>query len=117
MPCANPLYTPEEHLSIQSIMAWLVGILFAMNTVTLVSTNSALNLKRCSRPNSFSHCVFQLSFIINWRYSKRFPAVAVLYMTVCSLVATLGLSVQFYPGARESILCRKDGTSRRAEPT
>jgi len=61
--------------------------------------------------------LFQLSFVINWRYTKKFPAVAVFYMTICSLATTIGFLVQFFPGARENILCRKDGTSRKAEPT
>jgi len=37
LPCANPLYSPEEHASIQTTMASIVGILLLMNTITVVS--------------------------------------------------------------------------------
>lgn len=76
--------------------------------------------------NSFSKLVlytligdlydFQMTFFIDWRSANKYPALVIFYINCCFLVSCIGWLAQFIPGAREGIVCRKDGTLRMSEP-
>jgi len=60
--------------------------------------------------------VVQLSFFIDWKNSSKYPARIIFYINACFFVGGIGWLSQFFPGARDEIVCRKDGTMRLAEP-
>lgn len=59
----------------------------------------------------------QLTFVIDWKTAKRYPAVIIFYINVCFCVGSIGWLAQFAgPNARNDIVCRKDNTVRLSEP-
>ena len=60
--------------------------------------------------------LLQLSFFVDWKNSSKYPAKIIFYINVCFFLAGVGWLAQFFPGARDEIVCRKDGTMRLAEP-
>ncbi|KAG8224389.1 hypothetical protein J437_LFUL016392 [Ladona fulva] len=59
-----------------------------------------------------------LTFLIDWRAANRYPALVIFYINLCFLVSTGGWLAQFVgSGARQDIVCRKDGTLRMSEPS
>jgi len=58
----------------------------------------------------------QLTFILDWKSLHRYPAIILFFINVSFFVGTVGWLAQFIPGARRDIVCRRDGTVRRAEP-
>jgi len=60
--------------------------------------------------------LLQLTFILDWKSLHRYPAIILFFINVSFFVGTVGWLAQFIPGARRDIVCRKDGTIRRAEP-
>lgn len=93
MQCANPMFTPDEHRQIHELIAWAGGICAAVNLFTIAS------------------------FFIDWRSANKYPALIIFYINCCFLVVCVGFFAQFLPGAREGIVCRKDGTLRMSEPS
>ncbi|XP_034246116.1 smoothened homolog isoform X2 [Thrips palmi] len=93
MQCANPMFTPDEHRQIHDLIAWAGGVCAAVNFFTVAS------------------------FLIDWRSANKYPALIIFYINCCFLLVCVGFMAQFLPGAREGIVCRKDGTLRMAEPS
>ncbi|XP_059469948.1 protein smoothened [Neocloeon triangulifer] len=93
LPCETPLFSPDELERLQRLIAW--GASFAV----------LLNL------------FVVLTFIVDWGSSARYPALIVFYLNLCCMISNFGWLIQFIPGARSDILCRKDGTARGAEPS
>ncbi|KAK3921765.1 Protein smoothened [Frankliniella fusca] len=91
--CANPMFSPDEHRQIHELIAWAGGICAAGNLFTIAS------------------------FFIDWRSANKYPALIIFYINCCFLVVCVGFLAQFLPGAREGIVCRKDGTLRMSEPS
>ena len=60
--------------------------------------------------------LLQLTFILDWKSLHRYPAIILFFINVSFFIGTVGWLAQFIPGARRDIVCRKDGTVRRAEP-
>ena len=60
--------------------------------------------------------LLQLTFILDWKSLHRYPAIILFFINVSFFVGTVGWLAQFIPGARRDIVCRRDGTVRRAEP-
>ena len=54
--------------------------------------------------------------MIDWRSANKYPAVVIFYINCCFLVSCLGWFIQFAPGNRDVIVCRKDGSPRLTEP-
>lgn len=76
----------------------------------------------CSSRITQSHktdptCLFQATFVADWRNSNRYPAVILFYVNACFFVGSIGWLAQFMDGARREIVCRADGTMRLGEPT
>lgn len=93
MQCANPMFTSDEHHQIQGMIAWAGGLCAAVNLFTVIT------------------------FLIDWRSANKYPALIIFYINCCFLMVCVGFLAQFLPGAREGIVCRKDGTLRMSEPS
>lgn len=93
LQCANPMFTPDEHRQIHELIAWAGGLCAAVNFFTIAS------------------------FLIDWRSANKYPALIIFYINCCFFVVCVGFLAQFMPGAREGIVCRKDGTLRMSEPS
>ena len=59
---------------------------------------------------------FQLTFVIDWKNAARYPALILFFINTCFFIGSIGWLAQFIPGARNDIVCRRDGTIRKAEP-
>ena len=72
---------------------------------------------KLNKTNNLSLLVFpQLSFVIDWANSSRYPARIIFYINMCFFIGSIGWLAQFIPGARDDIVCRADGTMRLKEP-
>ncbi|CAH1406701.1 unnamed protein product [Nezara viridula] len=91
--CDNPMFPPTQRDQIHKMVGWVASI--------------------CSLLNIFA--VF--TFIIDWRHSNKYPALVIFYINLCFFVVCMGWLVQFLPGGREDVVCRKDGTLRTGEPS
>lgn len=60
--------------------------------------------------------MFQITFLLDWRSANKYPALVIFYINACFMVSCIGWLVQFTPGSRDVIICRKDGTLRTREP-
>ncbi|XP_065342940.1 protein smoothened [Cloeon dipterum] len=93
LPCETPLYSKEELDQLRKLIAWGGCIALALNSVAV------------------------FTFLIDWGSSERYPALIVYYLNLCCVFSNLGWLMQFLPGNRSDILCRKDGTARGFEPS
>ncbi|XP_011634668.1 LOW QUALITY PROTEIN: protein smoothened, partial [Pogonomyrmex barbatus] len=91
--CYDPLYTPDEHNQIHSFIVWAAGICCTFNLFTIIT------------------------FLIDWRSANKYPALVIFYINGCYMVSCIGWLIQFTPGSRDVIICRKDGTLRMREPS
>ncbi|XP_015173735.1 PREDICTED: protein smoothened isoform X1 [Polistes dominula] len=91
--CNDPFFTSDEQKQIHSFIAWAAGICCAFNFFTVVT------------------------FLIDWRSANKYPALVIFYINCCFMVSCIGWLVQFTPGSRDVIVCRKDGTLRMSEPS
>lgn len=92
LECKDPMYTDDEHNQIHILIGLLGSICLAFNLF----------------------CV--ATFMVDRKNSNKFPAKAIFYMNVCYTIHCIGWLLQFFPGARDDIVCRKDGTLRHSEP-
>ncbi|XP_011868773.1 PREDICTED: protein smoothened isoform X2 [Vollenhovia emeryi] len=91
--CYDPLYTPDEHNEIHSFIVWAASICCIFNLFTIVT------------------------FLIDWKSANKYPAIVIFYINCCFMMSCIGWLVQFTPGSRDVIVCRKDGTLRTREPS
>ncbi|XP_033640595.1 smoothened homolog [Asterias rubens] len=91
--CRNPLYTDEEHAQVHTFIAIFASVCVICTFFTLVT------------------------FCADWKNSSKYPARILFYMNGCFFAGAVGFLAQFPSGAREDIICRKDGTMRLAEPS
>ncbi|XP_012278979.1 protein smoothened [Orussus abietinus] len=91
--CSDPLFTLDEQKQIHSFIAWAAVICGLFNLFTVVT------------------------FLIDWRSANKYPALVIFYINCCFVVSCVGWMVQFSPGSREVIVCRKDGTLKMSEPS
>lgn len=91
--CKDPLYTDEEHEHVTLFIGWGVTICLGFNLFVCMSY-----------------------FIYN-RKKRDYPSNNILYINLCFLLNWIGWLLQFYPGNRDNIICRKDGTLRHSEPS
>ncbi|KAL0106682.1 hypothetical protein PUN28_015319 [Cardiocondyla obscurior] len=91
--CYDPLYTSDEHNQIHSFIIWGASICCTFNLFTIIT------------------------FLIDWRSANKYPALVIFYINCCFMVSCIGWLVQFTPGSRDVIICRKDGTLRTREPS
>lgn len=91
--CKNPFYTDDEHNSIQQMVLWGV-IICAICNMYVIATYS----------------------VHEWKKYK-YPAKMLLFINICFLINWIGWSMQYWPGQKENIVCRRDGTLRHSEPS
>lgn len=91
--CHNALFTEKEHDEIHTFIS-VVGCLCLLCSLFTV-----------------------LTFFIDWKSANKYPALIILYINVCFFISSIGWLAQFTPGARDDIVCRRDGTLRKSEPT
>ncbi|EEB12552.1 class D atypical G-protein coupled receptor GPRsmo1, putative [Pediculus humanus corporis] len=91
--CEDPLITKNEYEQIHKMIGWGATASLFCNLFTVVS------------------------FLIEWRSGNKYPAVIIFYINICFLLSNLGWLAQFLPKAREDIVCKKDMTLRRSEPS
>ncbi|KAL0274722.1 UNVERIFIED_CONTAM: hypothetical protein PYX00_002782 [Menopon gallinae] len=91
--CQDPLYTEDEHDLIHGRIAWIA-------TISLLSNLFAV-----------------VTFIIDWPSANKYPALIIFYINICFVISNMGWLVQFFPNAREDIVCKKDMTLRRFQPS
>lgn len=91
--CNDPLYTLDEHRQVHQLNMYGATLCLACNLLTV------------------------LTFLIDWSNANKYPAVIIFYINLCFMVNCLAWLAQGWPGNREDIVCRKDGTLRHAEPS
>ncbi|XP_033097394.1 smoothened homolog [Anneissia japonica] len=91
--CQNPLYSQTEHERMHTFIAVFASICAICTFFTL------------------------LTFFADWKNSSKYPALILFYMNGCFFVGSIGWLAQFSNGARDDIVCRKDGTMRQSEPS
>ena len=90
--CKDPMYTDDEHQQIQKLIAWGGVLCMICNLFTI------------------------FTFVIDWQNANKYPGLIIFYINVCFLMSGIGWLAQFWPGNREGIVCRNDGTLRHSEP-
>lgn len=92
--CKDSLYTENEHYQIHKLLAYCVIICIFCNLFTIIT------------------------FIIDWNTANKYPALAIFYVNVCYCISYAGWLIQFLGNeTREDIVCKKDGTLRKSEPS
>ena len=92
LPCASPILSEDQYDTVHATVG--VGI-----TISLICSLLAI-----------------ITFLLDWQGGSKYPALAIFYLNLCLLVAAVGWLAQVVPGAREEIVCRRDGTARQGEP-
>ncbi|XP_052085456.1 smoothened homolog [Mytilus californianus] len=90
--CQNPLYTDKEHDQVHAIIA-------VFGSICLVCTLFTV-----------------LTFLIDWKNSKKYPALILFFINICFFLSSIGWMAQFSGGARTDIVCKSDGTIREGGP-
>ncbi|KAI5755146.1 hypothetical protein M8J77_014482 [Diaphorina citri] len=94
LQCSDPLYSKEEHESLQ-------------NTIFVLAITCALFI-----------VLSVLTLAINWEAtSMYFTSQVILYINICFFNTCIGWLLQFTPGIdKEDIVCQRDGTLRVPGP-
>lgn len=59
-----------------------------------------------------------MTFLIDWSAANKYPALAIFYINFCFLISYIGWMIQFLGyDTREDVVCKKDGTLRKSEPS
>ncbi|CAH0564156.1 unnamed protein product [Brassicogethes aeneus] len=94
LKCKDSLYTENEHYQIHKLIAYCVLICIILNLFT------------------------STTFIIGWKTANKYPALAIFYVNACFCISYFGWLIQFLGNdTREDIVCKKDGTLRKSEPS
>lgn len=94
LKCKDSFYTINEHYQIHKLIVY--GILLC----------------------TFLHIFTITTFIIDWKTAKKYPALAIFYVNICFLISCGGWLVQYFGAeTREDVVCNKDGTLRKSEPS
>ncbi|XP_044253249.1 protein smoothened isoform X2 [Tribolium madens] len=92
--CKDSLYTENEHYQIHKLIGYCVLVCGFFNFFTIVT------------------------FIIDWTTANKYPALTIFYMNICFFISYGGWFIQFLSSdTREDIVCKKDGTLRKSEPS
>jgi len=54
--------------------------------------------------------------MIEWKSLNQYPNIVILYINICFLFISIGWLSQFWFGARDDIVCRKNGARKTSEP-
>lgn len=90
--CKDPHFTDYEHDQIHKLVSWGASVCLVLNLFTIAT------------------------YWLDWEISKKFPAVVLLYISICYSLVCLGWLMQFLID-RDMIVCKPDGTLRQSEPS
>nr|CAI5822276.1 unnamed protein product [Callosobruchus analis] len=94
LKCKDSLYTENEHYQIHKLITYCTLLCILLNLFAV------------------------FTFIIDWRTGNKYPALAIFYVNLCFCISYGGWLVQFLGAdTREDIVCKKDGTIRKSEPS
>ncbi|KAK9885339.1 hypothetical protein WA026_010838 [Henosepilachna vigintioctopunctata] len=94
LKCKDSLYTETEHHQIHKLIGYCAFICVICNLFTIIT------------------------FLIDWSAANKYPALAIFYINVCFFISYMGWLIQFLsPETREDIVCKRDGTLRKSEPS
>ncbi|KAL3273872.1 hypothetical protein HHI36_015298 [Cryptolaemus montrouzieri] len=94
LKCKDSLYTETEHHQIHKLIGYCA---FICILCTLFTT---------------------ITFLIDWNAANKYPALAIFYINVCFFISYMGWFIQFLsPETRDDIVCKRDGTLRKSEPS
>ncbi|XP_025408524.1 protein smoothened isoform X2 [Sipha flava] len=93
LQCYDPLFSMDEHRQIHNLIAWTATI------------------------TAFCNIFAILTFTIEWQSLNRYPNIVILYINICFLFICFGWLSQFWSGARDDIVCRKNGARKISEPS
>ncbi|KAI4456613.1 frizzled [Holotrichia oblita] len=94
LSCKDAYYTNNEHKQIHKLVGYCVLICIILTLFTVIT------------------------FLIDWKTANKYPALAIFYVNICFLVSYSGWMIQFLgTETREDIVCKKDGTLRKSEPS
>ncbi|XP_060522091.1 protein smoothened [Cylas formicarius] len=94
LKCKDSLYTENEHYQIHKLVTYCALVCILLNLFAVAT------------------------FIIDWRSANKYPAKAIFYVNICFLISHGGWLVQFLGyDTKEDIVCKKDGTLRKFEPS
>ncbi|CAG9859679.1 unnamed protein product [Phyllotreta striolata] len=94
LKCKDSLYTDNEQYQIHKLIAYCTLICIFCNGFTAAT------------------------FIIDWKTANKYPALAIFYVNLCFCISYGGWLVQFLGSeTREDIVCKKEGTPRKSEPS
>ncbi|KAG5887266.1 hypothetical protein JTB14_015703 [Gonioctena quinquepunctata] len=94
LKCKDSLYSENEHYQISKFIAVCASICICLNAITI------------------------MTFIIDWKTSNKYPASAIFYVNVCFCISYGGWLIQFLGSeTRDDIVCKKEGTLRKSEPS
>ena len=93
MRCQSPVLTSSEYITVHSFIAGAA-------TISLLASLFAI-----------------FTFFVDWKGGSSYPARAIFYLNLCFVLVNIGWLAQFVgSGARDDIVCRKDGVARHEEP-
>ncbi|ENN70504.1 hypothetical protein YQE_12680, partial [Dendroctonus ponderosae] len=95
LDCKNSSkYTSNEHNQIQKLILYCALLCIILHVFAITT------------------------FAINWKTANRYPAKGIFYVNVCFAISYGGYLMQFLAAdTREDIVCKKDGTLRKSEPS
>ncbi|XP_066159357.1 protein smoothened isoform X1 [Euwallacea fornicatus] len=92
--CMDARYTESEHNQIHQLITYGAIICIILNFFTA------------------------LTFFIDWKSANRYPAKGIFFINICFVISYSGYLAQFFGSdTREDIVCKKDGTLRKWEPS
>lgn len=92
--CKDAFYTENEQYQIHKLVGYCVLLCITFNLFTIVT------------------------FMIDWKTANKYPALAIFYINICFFVSYSGWLVQFLGyETREDVVCKKDFTLRKSEPS
>lgn len=92
--CKDSFYTETEHHQIHKLIGYCSTACILCTLFTIVT------------------------FLIDWNAANKYPALAIFYINVCFFISYIGWFMQFLsPETHEDIVCKRDGTLRKSEPS
>ncbi|KAF2895830.1 hypothetical protein ILUMI_10339, partial [Ignelater luminosus] len=92
--CKDVLFSEDEHKQVQHLIIYCSLFCIILNLYTIIT------------------------FLIDWKTANKYPALAIFYINVCFLISYCGWLMQFLGSeTKHDIVCKKDGTRRKHEPS
>ncbi|KAL1488964.1 hypothetical protein ABEB36_014747 [Hypothenemus hampei] len=94
LQCKDSKYTDNEQYQIHKLITYGALLCIILNIFTVTT------------------------FLIDWKTGNRYPAKGIFYVNICFAISYGGYLVQFLGNdTREDVVCKKDGTLRKSEPS